>query len=292
MTSGIILIDKPAGLTSFQALGQIKKKLGHRKIGHTGTLDKFASGLIVVLAGSFTRLNPYFTGLDKTYKAKMTFGKETSTLDPEGDIIKEAPIPEFGSIEKVIPDFIGEIMQIPPDFSAVHIDGKRAYKRKLAGEELEIPPRKIRIDSFDILSWDSPDLDVRISCSKGTYIRSIARDIGSATQSCCYVSELSRESVGLYKREKSITPDVFSPETDLVSGREVFELLPEIDVLEVTKESIPYIRNGVPFKINFTVDQDKLQNDGNLALYDDETFLGLLEVDKGNFKYGFLVGTK
>jgi len=132
---GIFLLDKARGMTSFQSLGQVKKNLGIKKVGHTGTLDKFAHGLMVIVSGRFTKLAPFFSGLDKVYEAEICFGKETTTLDPEGEIVAEADIPDFAIIKSELENFKGSIKQRPPRFSAIHIDGKRAYQRTLNGEE-------------------------------------------------------------------------------------------------------------------------------------------------------------
>lgn len=141
MTSsdGLVLLNKPAGITSFRSLNAVKRAVKGRKVGHAGTLDKFAQGLVVCLVGGFTRLNPYFSGLDKSYLGVVTLGTETATLDPEGAVVEEGIIPREISWEPILNRFLGEQEQIPPRFSAVHVQGKRAYKRTLSGEELDLP---------------------------------------------------------------------------------------------------------------------------------------------------------
>ncbi len=132
---GMLLLDKPIGITSFQALGAVKRHFNTKKVGHAGTLDKFASGLLLVFVGEATRLVPWFVGLDKTYVATIRFGQETDTLDPEGEVIREALVPDLTLVQAKLHEFIGAQIQIPPVYSAIHVDGKRAYERVLAGEK-------------------------------------------------------------------------------------------------------------------------------------------------------------
>ncbi len=204
---GLAVCYKAPGITSFSYLGAIKRYANTRKVGHTGTLDKFATGMLIALIGPWTKLGELFTGQDKHYEAVFHFGEERSTLDPEGDIVREAEVPSLEAIEAVLPQFFGRIMQVPPQFSAVHVGGKRAYQQAAKGEVVEIPPREIEIYAFEIVSWETPRLRVRIHCSKGTYIRSLARDLARACDSAAYVEELHRSVVG---------PFVLSDFTDTV----------------------------------------------------------------------------
>ncbi|ULQ61110.1 tRNA pseudouridine(55) synthase TruB [Brucepastera parasyntrophica] len=186
---GIILFAKSAGKTSFSSLWQIKNALETKKVGHTGTLDSFADGLLVLLSGKMTRLAPYITACDKEYKALIEFGAETDTLDPDGKVIMEAPLPLFRTVRNILPSFTGNIMQKPPLFSAIHVDGERASDRIRKGEQIELPPRPVTVYSIEILEARDPggnmagddsqlaNLTVRVRCSKGTYIRSLARTL-------------------------------------------------------------------------------------------------------------------
>ncbi|MCL2520758.1 MAG: tRNA pseudouridine(55) synthase TruB [Spirochaetaceae bacterium] len=207
---GFILLHKEPGVTSFEALRPIKKLLGKGvKVGHCGTLDKFAEGLMIVLVGSFTRLNQLFSGLDKEYWATITFGRQTATLDPEGEVIATAPLPLEQPLTKVVNQFTGRQQQVPPAYSAIHVDGKRAYERVLAGEEPELKPRGITIYRSDIhhLKFNEniqfnaavvEEATLQVICSKGTYIRSLARDIGLACGSAAYCCALKRTKIGNY----------------------------------------------------------------------------------------------
>ena len=211
--SGIILYDKKPGVTSFCALGKIKKTLGTKKVGHTGTLDLFAQGLLVVCVGSLTRLAGLITAFDKEYEAQIIFGEQTDTLDPTGQVVKTAPLPTLGALKDSLKKFTGKIMQRPPEFSAIKIGGKRASDLTRAGKEAVIPERPIEVFEAQLLDAEleaaaSNDLGladnralvksarVRFSVSKGTYIRCLARDIGADLNSAGRLQTLKRTRVG------------------------------------------------------------------------------------------------
>jgi tRNA pseudouridine55 synthase len=219
---GLILLRKPENITSFSALNRIKKCLHTRKIGHTGTLDKFAEGLLVVLAGKYTRLASFISDGEKRYRAVLEFGKETSTLDPEGEIIKTAPIPDFEVLQKHTAEFTGTIIQRPPVFSALHIAGERAYTRALRGEDVDMPERKVTVRSFQILDYSPPFLRVEVYCGKGTYIRSLARDFAYACGSCAYLVKLDRTGVGPFGEDEAVAPEDFVPDSGLKHGVDFF----------------------------------------------------------------------
>ncbi|MCK5250081.1 MAG: tRNA pseudouridine(55) synthase TruB, partial [Spirochaetaceae bacterium] len=166
--SCLFLLDKPAGISSFAALGALKRSLGTGKVGHAGTLDPFATGLLLALSGKLTKAAYLLSDMDKEYEAVFRFGKETDTLDTEGEIIAESPVPEYSGILKAAESFSGTLKQTPPAFSAVKINGKRAYSQARKGLEVELPVRDVHINRFETISWESPDLKVRIQCSKGT----------------------------------------------------------------------------------------------------------------------------
>ncbi|MCL2229622.1 MAG: tRNA pseudouridine(55) synthase TruB [Treponema sp.] len=193
--SGLILFNKPSGITSFDALRDIKRALGTGKVGHTGTLDKFASGLLIVLVGKALRLSKWFTHCDKKYEGRIFFGNETDTLDPEGDIIAKAPLPTRRQIEDTLPQFTGEIMQAPPSFSAIHIDGKRASVLAREGKMPEMQKRPVTIYDLKLSNWEPPFADIFVHCSSGTYIRSLARDIAIAAGSRAHLCELKRTQI-------------------------------------------------------------------------------------------------
>jgi tRNA pseudouridine55 synthase len=193
--AGLLLLHKSPGYTSFDSLNRVKKALGSPKVGHTGTLDKFASGLLVVLAGWALKLSPWFDRCDKHYQGLIRFGVETDTLDGEGVPIARAVPPSREVLEAALSRFRGDIMQKPPAYSAIHLDGKRAYELARAGVEVEMEKRPVSIYKLELCSYDPPDAWVYVHCSKGTYIRSLARDIALAAGSRAYLSALVRNRV-------------------------------------------------------------------------------------------------
>lgn len=286
--TGLALIDKPAGVTSFQALQKIKQQCRTKRVGHTGTLDKFATGLIVVLVGRMTKLNPILEGMDKEYEAEIRFGEETATLDPEGEVVRRAPLPSLESIRRALEGFRGSLDQIPPQYSAIHIDGKRAYQRVRQGEAVEMPRRRIEIKELEIRDLQAERLRIRVRCSKGTYIRALARDIGEAAESCAYLTALKRTAVGPYRLEEAVSPGDFDPGRHLCRDREIFEATDWIAVRDITADFLPLIRNGVPLRSeNMT---EPPASEGPLALFYGEQFLGVAEYRDDAFRYLFLNG--
>ena len=281
--TGLVLIDKPSGITSFKALEDIKRSVGHRKVGHAGTLDKFARGLLVAGVGKCTRLISIFESLRKEYEGTICFGKTTSTLDPEGDFTETADPPLIEEIKSVIPGFIGRIMQVPPVYSALHVDGRRAYQRIRAGEEVRLEPRPVEIYSIDVLSWKSPDLTVRVQCSKGTYIRALARDIAAAAGSVGYLSSLTRTRIGSFSLKEAVKPSNFSPEQHLLHPADFLGSIPMISRAYVEDEKVAGILNGSPFSPQWI--HEKIDGE-MIALFDSHnSFLALVEKTDVKWKY-------
>ena len=211
--SAILPYAKKSGLTSFSSLRCIKKALHTKKVGHTGTLDSFAEGLLVVLTGSLTRLVPFFTLFDKTYEAVISFGEETDTLDPSGSVIRTADLPDIADFEKSLASFCGTIMQAPPAYSAIHVNGKRASDLAREGRLKSIPERPVTVFKSEILeTLLTPENKLRyvrvlFHVSKGTYIRSLARDIGAACNSAAHLVGLKRTRVGCFCLEQAAFAD-------------------------------------------------------------------------------------
>ena len=210
--NGLLLYNKAPGLTSFQSLDIIKKKLNTKKAGHTGTLDKFASGLLLVLLGKSLKLAPLFLEHNKEYVAEIFFGKETDTLDPEGKEIASSPVPDEDTLRRSLEVFKGDIMQAPPLYSAIHINGKRAYKLARSGEKPEMKERPAHIYNLELLSWKPPIACIKTLVSSGTYIRSLARDIAIEAGSRAHLSSLTRTRVGPFSLSDAFSTDV--PETE------------------------------------------------------------------------------
>ena len=196
--SGLLLFNKPAGLTSFQSLDTVKKNFSTKKAGHTGTLDKFATGLLLVLIGRGVKLAPLFANCTKEYTGSIFFGAETDTLDPEGEVIASSGVPDREKLEGVLDSFRGNIMQAPPAYSAIHINGRRAHELVREGKEPEMKTRPVTIHSLELVSWTPPLAEIRALVSPGTYIRSLARDIALACGSRAHLTALNRTAVGSF----------------------------------------------------------------------------------------------
>jgi tRNA pseudouridine synthase B len=200
----MLLIDKPVGLTSFGVVARVRRKLSNElgkkvKVGHTGTLDPFASGLMIILTGKECKNANHYSKLDKSYRATICLGKTSTTGDVEGEIKDVSSIvPSREDIEGVISKFIGEIIQTPPIYSAIKIDGKRAYDLARKGKDFEMPSRKVTIYDIKILSYTYPELVIETKVSSGTYIRTLASDIGDKLKTGAYTKELRRLTVGEY----------------------------------------------------------------------------------------------
>jgi tRNA pseudouridine55 synthase len=177
------VLDKPPGLTSHDAVARVRRAYGLRRVGHGGTLDPAVTGVLPIAVGPATRLLPYLSG-DKAYRGTVQLGLCTATDDLEGQVLEQAPVPALGSeeLERVLAPFRGEILQVPPQVSAVHVDGQRAHARVRAGERLELRARPVVIHSLELLDWDpaSGRLELELRCSAGTYVRALARDLGAA----------------------------------------------------------------------------------------------------------------
>lgn len=204
--SGIVLFAKQAGCTSFNSLYTIKHSLKTNKVGHTGTLDSFAEGLLVVCVGSLTRLAGIITAFNKSYEAIIKFGEETDTLDPTGNVVKTAKLPTLYDLQKSLEVFKGDLMQAPPAFSAVHVNGKRASELSRQGKTVDIPKRPIKVFDSKIVDIQFEDEKAKtvkyakivFDVSKGTYIRCLARDIAESAGSCGHLVGLFRTKVGSF----------------------------------------------------------------------------------------------
>lgn len=217
LKGGIVLIDKPYGWTSFDAVNKVRSILrrhyGIRKIkvGHAGTLDPLATGLVIICTGKMTKEIHHFQALEKEYIATFVLGKTTPSFDLETAVDKEFETSHITGelIETTLKKFTGEIDQVPPLFSAKFIDGKRAYKRARKGDDIELPAARVTIREMIVERFELPELELTIACSKGTYIRSIARDIGRDLKSGAYLSALRRTRIGNYDLSAAVTPDKF-----------------------------------------------------------------------------------
>lgn len=201
----IILADKPAGISSFGVVARVRRRLSEKagkkiKVGHTGTLDPFATGLMILLSGKYTRRAGEFSKLDKVYEATIQLGSVSSTGDPEGEITDQSVEfqPNRDDVEAALRSYIGKITQTPPVFSAIKIAGQRAYKLARKGVEVEMPTREVEIYTLELLDYNYPYLKIRAHVSSGTYIRTLASDLGEKLKTGAYTTELRRTKVGNY----------------------------------------------------------------------------------------------
>lgn len=195
-TDGLLLVDKPAGVTSHDVVLAARRAFGERRIGHAGTLDPFATGLLVLLLGRATRLLPHLDGVPKEYRAVISFGRETDTDDLAGQTVREAPPPKLEVVQNVLSSLTGTLQQVPPAYSAKRVQGRRAYDAARAGDVLELAPASVQVFEWRDLRWDGGDLHATILCGGGTYIRALARDLGRLTGSAAHLSALRRVRSG------------------------------------------------------------------------------------------------
>ncbi|HEY7861982.1 MAG: tRNA pseudouridine(55) synthase TruB [Gemmatimonadales bacterium] len=192
----LVLVDKPAGITSHDVVSVARRALGERRIGHAGTLDPFATGLLVLLTGRATRVLPYVEGEPKEYEATIRWGAETDTDDSTGTIVREAPPPTMEAMERGIAALTGSIEQLPPDYSAKQVGGRRAHAAARGGSPLTLTPALVRVDRWQLRAQRERETDVTIVCGAGTYIRALARDLGRHAGSAAHLSALRRTRSG------------------------------------------------------------------------------------------------
>jgi tRNA pseudouridine55 synthase len=204
---GILLLDKPQGFTSHDAVAWMRRKLQMKRIGHAGTLDPMATGILVLLIGKATKASQFLMGMDKVYEGTIEFGKTTNSYDAEGDVTSTAPVPPmtFGELQMEMNRFLGDQMQMPPMFSAVKKDGVPLYKLARKGEEVEREERFIRISEFSLLKYEPPFAGFRLACTKGTYVRSVAHDLGARLGCGGTLVALRRTQIEKFTLERALT---------------------------------------------------------------------------------------
>jgi tRNA pseudouridine55 synthase len=211
--SGFLLIDKPAGMSSFGVVARVRRQLSQEagkkvKVGHTGTLDPFATGLMIIVVGDYCKRAGEFSKLDKTYDATIQLGQISSTGDPEGELTPLSDVqPTRSQIEAALPAFLGEITQTPPIYSAIKIDGQRAYKLAREGKEVVMPQRTVTVYSLELTGYTPPKMHITCRVGSGTYVRTLAQDIGQVLGTGAYTVELRRTSVGKWNITDSHDPE-------------------------------------------------------------------------------------
>jgi tRNA pseudouridine55 synthase len=197
---GVLLVDKPGGLTSHDVVYRLRRKLQIKKIGHAGTLDPMATGLLIMLIGKATRISQYLISVDKVYEGEATLGVETDSQDAEGEVMETRPVPELtaAQVRETMKGFLGDQYQTPPMHSAIKINGVPLYKLARKGEEVEREPRFIRVAAFELASFAPPKLTFTLHCTKGTYVRTIAHDLGQKLGCGAHLSALRRTGSGKF----------------------------------------------------------------------------------------------
>lgn len=247
---GILLVDKASGETSYDVVRKTKRISGLKKVGHAGTLDPFSTGLLIVMLGRGTKLMPFLMEGTKRYRAVIHLGVETDTYDPEGRVVEEKTVPDLSPelVREALERFVGEIEQTPPAFSAVHVDGTRAYKLARRGQEVRLSTRRVTIHGIDLLRLDPPRLTVEVHCSGGTYIRSLAHDLGKALDTGAHLAGLRRVASGPFRVEDALESVLLHGK----GGRDKLKeyliplagALPDMQAIHVGQTMAVRIRNG------------------------------------------------
>ncbi len=235
---GFLAINKPKGITSHDAVAFARRRLKIKKIGHAGTLDPMATGVLILGIGSATRLLEYIKDTEKEYEAEITFGGTSTTDDAEGEITPFLNSKSFTreEFEKVLPEFLGEIHQVPPKFSAIKISGQTAYSLARKGKEVKLKPRSVMIHSLTLSNFDYPKAEISVRCGSGTYIRSLARDLGARLEAGAYLSKLTRTRVGNFPINRALP--LKSIRSDKILSMESGITLPQINLTRVEASKI------------------------------------------------------
>lgn len=265
--NGWVNLDKPAGITSTQALAIVKRVLQPLKAGHAGTLDPLASGILPLALGEATKTVPYVQDALKIYEFTVTWGQQRTTDDEEGDVIASSDTrPSREQVEALLPAFIGDVEQVPPQFSAIKVDGERAYDLARDGETVELKSRLVYIETLEIVSHEDGKTAFECLCGKGTYIRSLARDMGLKLGCFGYISALRRAAVGPFTTENAIRLDFFqNPDHKPTLEEVVLPLqtaLDDIPALALKEEEAARLKQGQPLSFISKPDLDRLAQAG------------------------------
>jgi tRNA pseudouridine55 synthase len=247
--SGVLIIDKPTGMTSHDVVQIVRNGTHIRRAGHTGTLDPRASGVLVVLVGPAVRLSEFISASEKRYQAVLRLGLTTDTYDMDGRVLTSSPVNiSYEELEDTLNTFIGEVDQIPPAYSAIKINGEKAYERARRGEDVELEPRKVRVDSIELLDWESPEAIIDIQCSSGTYIRSLIHDLGEKLGCGATLVGLRRTKNGRFGLRDAVS--LRRLQEAFVNGDWYRFLIPAAEALgdwytvELTIDQVDQVRHG------------------------------------------------
>ena len=264
--NGVIVVDKEKGKTSFDEIRKIRKEYNIKKVGHTGTLDPMATGVLPILVGEATKLSDYLMNHDKEYIATLTLGEKRSTGDTEGEVVLKEKVPTLNKekVEEVLNQFLGEINQVPPIYSAIKINGKKLYEYARKGEKVEIKSRKVIIFDIKLLELKENNITFKVHCSKGTYIRSLCEDIAKSLDTVGYMSSLRRTRVGNFTLD------------DVGRIIELEEILKREQEYYLKENELSKLTNGVKILTNL--------KDGLVRVYENNKFIGVGEVQDKKLK--------
>jgi tRNA pseudouridine55 synthase len=239
---GLLLVDKPAGVTSHDVVDAARRALRTRRVGHAGTLDPFATGLLVLLIGHATRLLPHLSGEPKVYDATIQFGTETDTDDVTGTVTRSAPLPDEARVRAALPSLTGTFDQIPPDYSAKQVEGRRAYHAARRGDALALAAVPVTVHRWDIRGLSSERLEATITCAGGTYIRALARDLGRMSDSAAHLSALRRTRSGPFTVADAVSLAALRSGTAAL--RPAVDAVPHLPVVTLDATEASSVRHG------------------------------------------------
>lgn len=290
MYNGIINIYKEKGFTSHDVVAKMRGICKQKKIGHTGTLDPDAEGVLPVCLGSGTKLCDMLTDKDKEYVAELLLGVETDTQDITGEILRECePVMDETVVREAVMSFLGEYMQVPPMYSALKVNGKKLYELARAGKEVERQARPVNIHEIEILDMQLPVVKIRVACSKGTYIRTLCADIGNKLGCGGTMKSLLRTKVGIFEVREAITlaeleqiRDSIGIESKLYTVDSVFS---ELEALHVAEEFCKLLDNGNSFYVNQTIEKKKYSENQWIRVYGNGRFYGIYAYEQEKHRY-------
>jgi tRNA pseudouridine55 synthase len=243
---GLLIVDKPGGMTSHDVVAAARKRLRTREVGHTGTLDPMATGVLPLVVGEGTKLTPYLAADDKEYEGELELGVQTNTLDAEGEVTARAPWEHVteAALREAFARLTGELQQVPPVYSALKRDGRRLHELARAGEQVEVAPRPVRVDRFDLTAFTPPRARFVVACSKGTYVRALARDAGTALGCGAMLTALRRTRAGRFTLADAVPLAAVGPDTPLIS---LAKAIPHLREVVLTPEQLEHVSHGRPF---------------------------------------------
>jgi len=278
--SGVLVVDKPTGMTSHDVVQIVRNGTHIRRAGHTGTLDPRASGVLVVLVGPAVRLSEFISASEKRYQAVLRLGLTTDTFDMDGRVLTRSPVNiSYEELEETLQTFVGEVDQIPPAYSAIKINGEKAYERARRGEEVEMEPRKVRVDSIELLDWESPEAIIDIQCSSGTYVRSLIHDLGEKLGCGATLVGLRRTKNGRFGLRDAVS--LHRLQEAFVNGDWYRFLIPAAEALgdwytvELSVEQVDQVRHGHRVPAHEEVPADTLAR----AVSEEGELVALVEYD-------------